>query len=36
MTDKSRPNWLDRRDEVVLVVFAILVPLLAIPAMLGV
>jgi|ETNmetMinimDraft_15_1059895.scaffolds.fasta_scaffold53369_2 hypothetical protein len=35
MKDKSRPKWLDRRDEVLLVIFAVLIPLLAIPAMLG-
>lgn len=36
MNDKSRSMGIDRRDELVLVIFAVLVPLLAIPAMLGV
>jgi hypothetical protein len=33
MNNKSA---LDRRDEVVLMIFAVLVPILAIPAMLGI
>ncbi|MDP6436932.1 MAG: hypothetical protein QF790_04510 [Gammaproteobacteria bacterium] len=36
MIGKSTPNGLDRRDEVVLMIFTILVLLLAVPAMLGV
>ena len=36
MDDKRRAKGLDRRDEWVLVIFAILVPLIAIPALLGV
>ena len=36
MSNRKQPSGLDRRDEWVLVIFAVLVPLLAIPAMLGV
>ena len=36
MSNKQRINGLDRRDEMVLIAIAILIPLLTIPAMLGV
>jgi hypothetical protein len=36
MNRKLRPNVPDRRDEVLMMIFVILIPLFAIPAMLGV
>jgi len=36
MNAQSAANRLDRRDEMVLAIFAVLVPLFTIPALLGV
>ena len=35
MNARKAPKGLDRRDEIVLTIFAVIVPLAAVPAMLG-
>jgi hypothetical protein len=35
MFTKSTPSSIDRRDEIVLVIIALLVPLVTLPALLG-